>query len=107
MSGGEEFSDEDFEACFKEFDKDGSGTIEKDEMAIFIKKVAGLWNKDSTCWKWRQYDFKAYSSTQPTSLMQHQPIPAVKESKVWRDKDFILTSDCEVKFKRFSHALKL
>ncbi len=42
MSGGEEFSDEDFEACFKEFDKDGSGTIEKDEMAIFIKKVAGL-----------------------------------------------------------------
>jgi len=37
-----EFSEDDFEACFKEFDKDGSGTIEKDEMAIFIKKVAGL-----------------------------------------------------------------
>merc|ERR1711934_1243107 len=54
-----------------------------------------------------KYDFKAYSNTQPTSLMQHQPIPAVKESKVWRDKDIILTSDCEVKFKRFSHALKL
>ena len=32
----------DFEACFREFDKDGSGTIEKEEMAIFIKKVAGL-----------------------------------------------------------------
>merc|ERR1712083_716051 len=62
-----------------------------------------------------KYDFKAYSNTQPTSLMQHQPIPAVKEppipavkeSKVWRDKDIILTSDCGVKFKRFSHALKL
>ena len=40
--GGDEFSDEDFEACFKEFDKDGNGTIEKDEMAVFIKKVAGL-----------------------------------------------------------------
>ena len=44
MEGGDggAFSDEDFEACFKEFDKDNSGTIEKDEMAIFIKKVAGL-----------------------------------------------------------------
>ena len=40
--GGDDFSDEDFEACFKEFDKDGNGTIEKDEMAVFIKKVAGL-----------------------------------------------------------------
>ena len=39
---GGEFSEEDFDACFKEFDKDNSGTIEKDEMAIFIKKVAGL-----------------------------------------------------------------
>ena len=26
----------------KEFDKDGNGTISKDEMKIFIKKVAGL-----------------------------------------------------------------
>ena len=42
MSDGEEFVDEDFEALFKEFDKDGSGTIEKDEMADFIKKVSGL-----------------------------------------------------------------
>ena len=49
MSGGEEFSDEDFEACFKEFDKDGNGTIEKDEMAVFIKKVAGLWAYDLIC----------------------------------------------------------
>lgn len=36
------FTEEDFELTFKEFDKDGSGTIEKTEMAIFIKKVAGL-----------------------------------------------------------------
>ena len=36
------FSDEDFDICFKEFDEDGSGTIEKAEMAGFIKKVTGL-----------------------------------------------------------------
>ena len=42
INDNNEFSDEDFNACFAEFDKDGSGTIEKDEMAIFIKKVAGL-----------------------------------------------------------------
>ena len=38
----DDFSNEEFEQCFKEFDEDGSGTIEKDEMAKFIKKVAGL-----------------------------------------------------------------
>ena len=43
MNDSGEFSEADFDACFKEFDKDGSGTIEKDEMAIFIKEVAGLW----------------------------------------------------------------
>ena len=42
MNDSGEFSQDDFEACFKEFDKDNSGSIEKDEMAIFIKKVAGL-----------------------------------------------------------------
>ena len=41
-TGGDGFSEADFEACFKEFDKDGSGTISKEEMKIFIKKVAGL-----------------------------------------------------------------
>ena len=41
----DEFNEEDFNKCFEEFDKDGSGTIEKDEMALFIKKVAGLWVK--------------------------------------------------------------
>ena len=43
MGENGEFSEADFEACFKEFDKDGNGTISKDEMKIFIKKVAGLW----------------------------------------------------------------
>lgn len=38
-----EFSESDFEKCFQEFDKDGNGTISKDEMKTFIKKVAGLW----------------------------------------------------------------
>jgi Ca2+-binding EF-hand superfamily protein len=42
MGESGEFSEQDFEACFKEFDKDGNGTISKDEMKIFIKKVAGL-----------------------------------------------------------------
>jgi len=34
-----------FDSCreaFDLFDTDGSGTIEKDEMALFIKRVAGL-----------------------------------------------------------------
>ena len=34
--------DQTFEITFKEFDEDGSGTIEKDEMALFIRKIAGL-----------------------------------------------------------------
>jgi len=45
MGESGEFSEQDFEACFKEFDKDGNGTISKDEMKIFIKKVAGLWSR--------------------------------------------------------------
>ena len=36
------FNDRDFDQCFAEFDVDGSGTIEKDEMADFIKQVAGF-----------------------------------------------------------------
>ena len=51
MGENGEFSEADFEACFKEFDKDGNGTISKDEMKIFIKKVAGLWTAFS--WKSR------------------------------------------------------
>ena len=42
MNDSGDFSEADFDACFREFDKDNSGSIEKDEMAIFIKKVAGL-----------------------------------------------------------------
>ena len=34
--------EEDFEACFKVFDKDKSGSIEKDEMVEIIKKFIGL-----------------------------------------------------------------
>ena len=36
------YSDEEFDICFKEFDDDGSGTIEKCEMVMFAKKVTGL-----------------------------------------------------------------
>jgi len=42
MKDDEAFSEADFEECFKEFDLDGSGTIEKEEMVMFIKKVSGL-----------------------------------------------------------------
>jgi Ca2+-binding EF-hand superfamily protein len=42
MGESGEFSEQDFEACFKEFDMDGNGTISKDELNIFIKKFAGL-----------------------------------------------------------------
>lgn len=42
MRDDETFTEADFEACFKEFDLDGSGTIEKEEMVMFIKKVSGV-----------------------------------------------------------------
>ena len=42
MADAESFTEADFEACFKEFDLDGSGTIEKEEMVTFIKKMSGL-----------------------------------------------------------------
>ena len=42
MNDSGEFSEADFDACFKEFDKDGSGSICKAEMSAFIKKVSGL-----------------------------------------------------------------
>ena len=42
MKDDEAFTEADFEACFKEFDLDNSGTIEKKEMVTFIKKVSGL-----------------------------------------------------------------
>ena len=42
MQDNNDFSETDFEACFLDFDRDGSGTVHRNEMAIFIKKVAGL-----------------------------------------------------------------
>ena len=40
MGDGETFSDEDFNACFRQVDTDGSGEIDKQEMINFIKIVA-------------------------------------------------------------------
>ncbi len=37
-----EISDEEFSKIFAEFDIDGSNTIEKDEMAVLVKRMAGL-----------------------------------------------------------------
>jgi len=44
---GCDFDENQFEECFKEIDLDGNGTIEKKEMANFIKQIAGLnpWSK--------------------------------------------------------------
>lgn len=42
MGENGEFSDAEFESCYKDFDRDGNGLISKDEMNIFIKKVTGL-----------------------------------------------------------------
>ena len=42
MGDGEEFSDEDFDSCFKKVDLDGSGTIDEEEMLTFIKVVANI-----------------------------------------------------------------
>ena len=36
------FSVSDFNEAFDKFDLDGNGTIEKDEMVMFIRNVAGL-----------------------------------------------------------------
>jgi len=40
---GEEpkMSEEEFNALFKDFDEDSNGTVSKDEMALFIKKIRG------------------------------------------------------------------
>ena len=36
-----ECSDHDVQMFFTQLDKDGSGTIEKDEMLVYLRKVAG------------------------------------------------------------------
>ena len=40
--GSEDFSDEDFESCFRKVDTDNSGVISREEMLHFIKVVANL-----------------------------------------------------------------
>ena len=42
MGDGKGMSEAEFERCFEEFDEDGSGTIERDEMITFIKNITGL-----------------------------------------------------------------
>ena len=37
-----DFSDEDFEACFRKVDTDNSGVISRDEMLTFLKVVANM-----------------------------------------------------------------
>ena len=38
----EEMTDEEFDKIFNQFDLDKSETIEKDEMAVLVKKLAGF-----------------------------------------------------------------
>ena len=42
LSAGTDFNEEDFNSVFDEFDKDGSGTVEKNEMAQFVKQMMGV-----------------------------------------------------------------
>ena len=45
VSGGSNdmgFDDSDFERCFRSFDADRSGTIERSEMIQFIKRICDL-----------------------------------------------------------------
>ena len=39
---GDAWDEAEFEACYKEFDYDGNGTISKDELMQFIKRFAAL-----------------------------------------------------------------
>merc|ERR1712032_156025 len=41
LGSGDEFSDEAFDEVFATFDKDNSGTVEKNEMVVFIKQLLG------------------------------------------------------------------
>ena len=41
LGGNGKISDEDFNDVFEMFDKDKSGTVEKDEMVVFIKQLLG------------------------------------------------------------------
>ena len=41
LGSGDEFSQEAFDEVFATFDKDGSGTVEKPEMVVFIKQLLG------------------------------------------------------------------
>ena len=75
MNDSGEFSEQDFEQCFKEFDKDGSGTIEKDEMAIFIKKVAGLWTTEQISAESMQLEVESdWSSIGPAHHEETEPL---------------------------------
>ncbi len=39
---GDAWNEEEFEKCYRQFDRDGGGTISKDEFKDFIKKFAKL-----------------------------------------------------------------
>ncbi len=39
---GDAWDEKEFEACYKEFDYDGNGTISKEELMQFVKRFAAL-----------------------------------------------------------------
>ena len=39
---GDAWDDKEFDACFKEFDYDGSGSLTKSEVSNFVKRFAAL-----------------------------------------------------------------
>ena len=44
---GDAWEDSDFEAGYLQFDKDGSGQIEREEFDQFVKRFADLWRETS------------------------------------------------------------
>ena len=42
MGMPDSFQEQDYTDCINELDQDGNGTIEKDELVMFIKKAMGL-----------------------------------------------------------------
>ena len=55
-----DIQNDDFENIFAGFDRDGSGTISKEEMADFIKRVAGLGKSGSN----NDYNYADHSSAE-------------------------------------------
>jgi len=55
-----DFTDEDFDAAFVEFDQDGNQSVDMDEMKAFIIKMANLW--------WVRMNLDCFQSLLPNQI---------------------------------------